>query len=434
VRTAGRARTLSLAGCGALFLCAALAAAVRGRLSAQTPAPGPGKAVYDAHCVECHGPSGKGDGPASFLLSPRPRDFTTAKYKIRSTDTGSIPTDDDLIRSVREGLNGTAMPGWQSILSNEEIHDVVGYVKSFSPRFTSERPQPVVLQADRPGAGGPQSVQRGAAVYERLQCAKCHGTDGRGAGAVATDFMDDWGQPLRAADLTEPWTFRGGATSRDIYLRFRTGMSGTPMPSFRDAATDADMWDLASYIVSLARKPVWQMTAAEVSRFYEEQDAEARAHPVKRGRYLADSLGCALCHSPLDANRQLIAGMKWAGGLRVRVEPFGEYPTGNLTSDRDTGLGSWTDDEIRAVLTRGVLRDGTRLLPYPMDWPSYSTMRPADLDALIAYLRTIPPIRNRVPRPSRTSLPVFLWGKFRMLILGNDPPMIFYGGNAGSPS
>jgi hypothetical protein len=211
-------------------------------------------------------------------------------------------------------------------------------------------------------------------------------------------------------------------------------MSGTPMPSFRDAATDADMWDLASYIVSLARKPVWQMTAAEVSRFYEEQDAEARAHPVKRGRYLADSLGCALCHSPLDANRQLIAGMKWAGGLRVRVEPFGEYPTGNLTSDRDTGLGSWTDDEIRAVLTRGVLRDGTRLLPYPMDWPSYSTMRPADLDALIAYLRTIPPIRNRVPRPSRTSLPVFLWGKFRMLILGNDPPMIFYGGNAGSPS
>ncbi len=76
----------------------------------------------------------------------------------------------------------------------------------------------------------------------------CHGTDGRGTGAIATDFEDDWGQPLSAADLTTPWTFHGGATARDIYLRFRTGMSGTPMPSFADAATDKDMWDLANYV------------------------------------------------------------------------------------------------------------------------------------------------------------------------------------------
>lgn len=90
--------------------------------------------------------------------------------------------------------------------------------------------------------------------------------------------------PLRAADLTEPWTFHGGATSRDIYLRFRTGMTGTPMPSFADSASDAEMWDLANYVVSLARKPVWSMTADEVQQLYARQDAQAKAEPVSRGR------------------------------------------------------------------------------------------------------------------------------------------------------
>jgi hypothetical protein len=215
-------------------------------------------------------------------------------------------------------------------------------------------------------------------------------------------------------------------------MRFRTGMSGTPMPSFKDAATDAEMWDLANYVVSLARKPVWNMSATEVAAFYADKDADARAHPVKRGKYLADSLGCALCHSPLDENKRVIAGMKWAGGLKLRIEPFGDYPTGNLTSDKDTGLGNWTDEDIRRVLTQGVLRDGTRLLPYPMDWPSFSTMKSDDLSAIVAYLRTIPPVRNKVPPPTRTILPLYLWGKFKMLILGGDPPMIFGAGNAGT--
>ncbi len=72
--------------------------------------PQKGKAIFDAKCVECHGISGKGDGPAAVLLTPRPRDFTTGKYKIRTTESGTGPTDDDLIQSVRQGLYGTAMP------------------------------------------------------------------------------------------------------------------------------------------------------------------------------------------------------------------------------------------------------------------------------------------------------------------------------------
>ena len=68
--------------------------------------------------------------------------------------------------------------------------------------------------------------------------------------------------------------------------------------------------------------------------------------------------------------------MYLAGGVVIRVEPFGDFPTGNLTSDKATGLGNWTDDEIKRAFTKGILRDGSRLLPYPMDYGSFSTLTP----------------------------------------------------------
>jgi hypothetical protein len=83
-------------------------------------------------------------------------------------------------------------------------------------------------------------------------------------------------------------------------------------------------------------------------------------------------------------------------------------------------------------MTRGILKDGTRLPPYPMDWSAYSAMSTDDLSAVVAYLRTVPPVKNKVPRPSRPFLPVYLWGKFKMLILQQDPPLLFFPGNAGT--
>jgi mono/diheme cytochrome c family protein len=395
-----------------------------------------GRDVYAKHCVECHGTSGKGDGAAAHLLTPRPRDFTSGKYKIRSTESGSVPTDDDLVRTVAQGLIGTAMPAWQKLLPAEDITAVVGYIKSLSPRFSSEKPAaipayvPPTAPARRPAAVT-DPLTRGVAAYEKLQCGKCHGTDGRGTGAAATSFEDDWRQPLRAADLTEPWTFHGGATTADIYMRFRAGMSGTPMPSFKDAATDAEMWDLADYVVSLARKPVWDMTADEAAAFYAKHTAETTANPVKRGQYLVETLMCTICHTPIDEQRRGIAGARLAGGLHFQIAPFGDFVSYNLTSDKETGLGNWTDAQIKNVLTRGERPNGSRMLPFPMDWAGFSTMPDSDLNAIIAYLRTVPPVRNKIPAPQQPFLPVYLWGKFKMLILGQDPPLSVFAGNAG---
>jgi mono/diheme cytochrome c family protein len=415
------------------YVCAAaatgLVAVAFSQMSARLDAQPRGKNVYDAHCVECHGESGRGDGPSAAYLTPHPRDFASAKYKIRSTESGSVPADDDLMQSVRQGLYGTSMPAWARILSDAEIADVVTYIKGLSPQFATA-PKPVSVGAGVPSS--PESIARGQQAYDKLQCGKCHGSDGRGTGAVATTFEDDWRQPLRAADLTEPWTFHGGATARDVYLRFRTGMAGTPMPSFAEAAGDSEMWDLSNYVVSMARKPVWSMNADEIKALYAGLAADAKANPVKRGAYLVETLGCVVCHSPVDEQKRMLPGMKLAGGMLVRIVPFGDYPTGNLTSDKATGLGNWSDEEIKRAITKGILRDGTRLLPFPMDYASYSTMTADDLNAIVAYLRTVPPVANKVPPPRRAFLPFYLWGKFKMLILGQDPPMVFFPGNAGT--
>jgi len=404
-----------------VYVAVAIAAMATTKFHAQ---PSHGKQVYDAHCAECHGESGAGDGPSAAFLNPRPRDFTSGKYKIRTTETGSVPTDADLLQSVKQGLYGTAMPGWDRVLSETDITDVVGYIKTLSPQFQSTQPIPIAAATQVPSS--PDSIDRGQKAYEKLQCAKCHGTDGRGAGAVTTTFQDDWQHPLRSADLAEPWTFRGGSTSRDVYLRFRTGMSGTPMPSFKDAATDAEMWDLANYVVSLARKPVWSMTADEVKAFYAQQDADAKKNPVKRGEYLVNTLGCTVCHSTYDDHKRVIPGTLLAGGLDIRIDPYGDFPAGNLTPDKETGLGNWSDDEIKRAITKGILKDGTRLLPFPMDYASFSTMTPDDLNAIVAYLRSIPPVVNRVPHLKWASFPVYMWGKFKLLILGGDPPIVFF--------
>ncbi len=214
-----------------------------------------GKAVYDKWCAGCHGDTGAGDGEAARYMLPRPRDFTRAVFKIRTSASGEIPTDADLRRVIDVGMPGTAMPGWQERLSERERDDVVAYVKSFSQFFAGTTATAVTL-GGAPGSST-ESIAAGKAAYEKLECFKCHGQAARGDGTSAPTLKDDWGHPIRAADLTASWNFRGGSSVEDIYTRLRTGLDGTPMPSFTDAIenkliTDEQLWQVAQYVRSLS--------------------------------------------------------------------------------------------------------------------------------------------------------------------------------------
>jgi mono/diheme cytochrome c family protein len=386
--------------------------------------PSLGKTIYDARCTPCHGINGKGDGAASALLNPRPRNFTSGMFKFRSTESGSLPTDDDLISTIKNGLHGTAMPDWAPFITGDSLKAVVNYLKTFSARFQNEKPHPVHVSPQIPSSTA--SIAAGKKVYAKMQCADCHGTDGAGAGVVAKDFKDNWDFESIAVNLTEPWTFRGGSSVRDIYLRFRTGVDGTPMPSYVGTVNEKEMWDLANYVASLGRKPVWKMNENELKEFYAKLDAQAKANPVERGKYLVRTIGCAGCHSTYTDDLRLVEGTQLSGGLTFDLYPFGKYVTRNLTSDKETGLGNWTDQEIKRALTQGISREGRKFLPFPMPWTAFASMKEEDQNAIVAYLRTIPAVHHKIPDPDKPNIFSYLWGKFRMLILKEQIPSPAY--------
>jgi mono/diheme cytochrome c family protein len=214
-----------------------------------------GKAVYDRWCAECHGDTGAGDGSAQAYMLPRPRDFTKALYQIRTTASGELPTDADLRRVINEGMAGTAMPGWRDRLTDTQRDDVIAYIKSFSQFFAGAAPTPIEI--GKPPGSTAEAIAEGREVYTKLECFKCHGQAGRGDGTSAPTLTDDWEQPIFAADLSTSWRFNGGSSVEEIYTRLRTGLDGTPMPSFSDVIdskiiTDEQLWRVAQYVRSLS--------------------------------------------------------------------------------------------------------------------------------------------------------------------------------------
>ena len=219
-----------------------------------------GKQVYVKWCAGCHGDNGAGDGEAAKRMIPPPRDFTgNALYQIRSTPSGQLPVDADLLRSIDEGLPGTAMPAWKSRLSDHQRRDVLAYIKTFSPYFadTTQHPQPIAFGKAPGGGGSTEALKVGRQFYDSIGCRKCHGDQGRADGPSAPTLKDDAGHPMFAADLHENWRFNGGGTVEDIYHRLRTGLDGTPMPSFSDLLeqkflTETELWRVAQYVRSLS--------------------------------------------------------------------------------------------------------------------------------------------------------------------------------------
>lgn len=224
---------------------------VRAKIPVRAPAVArtPAQALYDRECAVCHGATGQGDGPAAYLLNPKPRDFTKGLFKVRSTPSGQLPTDADLLGVLERGMPGSAMPSFAHLTSDEK-QQLLSVVKSFFPAFAERQPQAGIVPPPPPPPNA-ELLARGKEVYAQMQCASCHGESGRGDGPSALTLVDDWGNPIRPNDFTRG-IYKGGSRDEDIYLRFRTGMTGTPMPSYEGLLKDEDIYAVVRYVKSLA--------------------------------------------------------------------------------------------------------------------------------------------------------------------------------------
>lgn len=211
-----------------------------------------GKKLYRRYCKGCHGPLGDGNGENAAWIDPKPRDFVAATFKCRSTPTGTLPTDEDLYDSISRGFTNSNMPHWDSLPPQYRI-DLVAYIKTFSPRWKSEKPGDPIKVPTEPAITS-QSIAHGGELFQKMECWKCHGQQGRGDGPSAPTLTDSKDQPIRPynfADAGNDARFKCGVSNEDLYRIFMTGLDGTPMPSFADVIQPNDAWDLVHYLRTL---------------------------------------------------------------------------------------------------------------------------------------------------------------------------------------
>ena len=256
-------------------------------------------------------------------------------------------------------------------------------------------------------------LERGKYLVEGiLTCGNCHTPRGPG-GALDTTQRHAGGPQVwetaqykvRPSNITpDKETGIGDWTAEQIKAVIRDGRrpSGEQvspqMPyGFYKIFAPADLDAVVAYLLAqpaIARKvepPVYKVKrmTVDIPPGAEKPLREAElTDPVKRGFYLVTIGHCMECHTPMVEGHRDFKNSPGTG--RERFEgPWGVTVSRNITSHKERGIGAWTDDEVKRAITRGLRKDGTKLRP-PMGYDWYATMKDADLDAIVSYLRTIP--------------------------------------------
>ena len=221
-----------------------------------------GKDLFERYCFGCHGRQGDGEGMETPWISPfsavgqgttvlkdKPRDFVPAIFKCRSTPTGTLPTDQDIFDAITRGFYTTYMPAWKALPPNQRA-DLVAFIKSVSPRWKTDKAGiPITIPPETPLTT--DSILRGRQLFQKMECWKCHGPEGKGDGPSAPTLTDDFGYPIRPYDFSTGTRFKCGTTNADLYKIFMTGLDGTPMPSFGDQLKPEEAWDLVHFLRTL---------------------------------------------------------------------------------------------------------------------------------------------------------------------------------------
>jgi mono/diheme cytochrome c family protein len=229
-----------------------------------------GLSVFREECARCHGQEGGGDGPQAPFLYPKPRNFAKGSFRIGSNG-GNFPTDSDLLRVIRKGMPGSAMPPFPH-LTDADSEAVVAAVKHLAVEgkleeilaISRERGEPMVradamalvLGLFAPGspvalppetALAETSLARGEELFEKM-CSTCHAPDSH---RVKRDMTDDTGAFLYPRDLSHAFLLRGGS-AQELALTVTRGLPGTPMPAYELSAEE--LWPLVRYVESLVNR------------------------------------------------------------------------------------------------------------------------------------------------------------------------------------
>lgn len=262
-------------GLGSVLLASLAVAAAVGR--SRDPGPRPdlerGRALYERHCSVCHGSEGRGDGEAAYLLHPAPRNFASGRFRLVSTENG-VPTQADLIASIRRGMPGSAMPPWEW-LAEEDLWSLALFVRDLSVEgqvadllqwageeeedLPEEEARELVLERMTPGESiqvgaaapaDPVTLHEGRRLYLK-SCALCHGENGTGDAPVnrSGELRNEDGTPNSARDFTIG-ILKGGSTHSDIVRRIVAGLPGSPMPG-TDFEDPEELFALTAYVRSL---------------------------------------------------------------------------------------------------------------------------------------------------------------------------------------
>ncbi|MBK6688670.1 MAG: c-type cytochrome [Deltaproteobacteria bacterium] len=259
-----------------------------------------GKERYTLYCRACHGDLGDGRGPAGIGMRPPPRNFTEPAFKFGGVAAGELPPDEELVRIVKGGLNGTPMLPWD--VPEQDLLDIIQYIKTFNVIWTEDEPGEKVVISDDPWVGKEaQGVERGKIVYHATaQCLKCHPAyatkqeiwdaaviaDGEGSTRAFREgmyypevkFAQAYNNNLLPPDFTRH-PIKAGSTPKDLFRTIASGIGGTAMPMWKDAIPDEDIWAIAHYVNSLYAikdKP----EAAELrKRMLEQPDWQPPAPP-----------------------------------------------------------------------------------------------------------------------------------------------------------
>jgi mono/diheme cytochrome c family protein len=266
------------------------------------------------------------------------------------------------------------------------------------------------------GAQAQTPVERGAYLVNSIvACGNCHTPMGPkgplpGMELAGGTVFDEKPFTAYASNITQDKeTGIGAWTDAQIAKAIREGIRpdgsliGPPMPiELYRGISDSDLAAIVAYLRTV--KPIASKVAK--SEYMPLPPAYGppvtsvadvpRSNKIKYGAYLAGPLGhCIECHTPMvgpgQRDYQKSTG---AGGFELRG-PWGLAIAANITPHRETGIGKWTDAQIKRAVTQGVRADGSPLNP-PMAYAFYARMKPEDLDALVAYLRSLKPVNNPV--------------------------------------